>query len=67
MTPAEKQALRAQHTCVLKMTSVNCRACNRGVPYPHMTIDEVKEALAAGRRVAKAAEPALRAGARRRR
>lgn len=67
MTLAEKLELRAQHTCVLKMTSVNCRACNRGVPYPALTVDEIIESLAAGRRESKAAEPALRAGARRRR
>lgn len=67
MTPDEKRALRAKHTCVKTMESRSCTACSNGVPYPHMTVDEIIESLAIGRQEAKAAEPALRAGARRRR
>lgn len=62
----EKLALRAQHTCIKEMTSVRCRACNSGVPYPALTVDEIIESLAAGRREATAAQPALVAGGRRR-
>jgi hypothetical protein len=37
---ATKAELRRQHTCIMKTSSMDCRACNRGVPYPHMTIEE---------------------------
>jgi hypothetical protein len=67
VTYAEKMALRSKHTCVLRNESRSCTACNRGVPYPALTVDEIIESLAAGRREAKAAEPALAAPSRRRR
>lgn len=31
----EDAKLRRQHTCMKSMSSMNCLACNRGVPYPH--------------------------------
>lgn len=65
MTYAEKMALRSKHTCVIRMESRSCTACNRGVPYPALTVDEIIDGLAAGRREAEAARPALVAGARR--
>lgn len=41
----EKLALRAQHTCVLRMESRSCTACNRGVPYPALTMDETMQSM----------------------
>jgi hypothetical protein len=38
---ATKAELRRQHTCVKDISSINCRACNRGVPYPHESLDEL--------------------------
>lgn len=52
----ENARLRGLHTCTMSMSSMNCRACNRGVPYPHMTIEEIKSALEAGAKERKAAE-----------
>ncbi len=40
--------LRAKHTCMDARsggTSMTCRACNRGVPYPHETIEEIEARL----------------------
>ena len=65
MKLAEKLRLRAQHTCVKDMSSMKCRACNRGVPYPALTIEEIEEALAAGAEVRKAAERTLKRSPRR--
>jgi hypothetical protein len=48
-TPEERAALRAQHTCVKTMSSIGCRACDRGVPYPHQTIEELVESMGANR------------------
>lgn len=53
----ENRALRAQHTCVL--SSMNCRACHDGVPYPALTPDEVQDALRQGREEAEQAYSAL--------
>lgn len=64
MTLAEKLALRAKHTCMLKMSSMRCIGCNAGVPYPALTIAEIEESLAEGRRERRAAAPALRASRR---
>lgn len=33
--------LRAQHTCIRQTSSMACLACNRGVPYPAATVDEI--------------------------
>ncbi len=33
--------LRARHTCMRSMSSMNCRACNAGVPYPHESVDDM--------------------------
>lgn len=41
--------LRAMHTCISAVSSMNCTACNRGVPYPAMTIEEITDAFAAVR------------------
>ena len=41
MSAEEDRKLRAQHTCVKDMSSLGCRACNRGVPYPHATTEEL--------------------------
>jgi len=41
----EDQKLRAQHTCQQSMSSMNCRGCNRGVPFPHPSIEEIIEGM----------------------
>ena len=56
MTNAE---LRAQHTCVLASSSMNCKGCRDGVPYPALSIAEIREALRQGHEEAEAAWPAL--------
>ena len=38
---AQRARLRARHTCVMATSSMNCRACNRGIPYPALTIEEI--------------------------
>ena len=53
------EQLRAMHTCMKTMSSMNCLACNRGVPYPAMTVEEIEDSLASGRRESQAAERAL--------
>lgn len=45
MTLQQKLTLRAQHTCVKKMSSLRCSACNSGVPYPELTIAEMIEQM----------------------
>lgn len=36
------QDFRDLHVCTRMMSSMNCGACNRGVPYPHApTLDEM--------------------------
>ena len=35
------QWLRAQHTCMKDLRSASCAACNRGMPYPHASVDEL--------------------------
>ena len=32
---------RAQHTCMKDISSMNCRACNAGVPYPHESVKDM--------------------------
>ncbi len=39
MSMDERRRLRARHTCVRDMSSMRCRACNRGIPYPPL-VDE---------------------------
>jgi len=50
--------LRAQHPNVL-LCPADCRACSTGIPYPELTIDEIREALAKGHREAEEAYPVL--------
>jgi len=38
---------RSQHTCTKNMSSMNCHACNAGVPYPHQPVDEIMQRGAA--------------------
>jgi hypothetical protein len=45
----ENARLRAQHTCIREMSSMRCRACNAGVPFPHQSIGELLDDLAARR------------------
>lgn len=66
MTPKEKAALRARHTCIKAVSSLRCHACNNGVPYPALTLEEIDELLDGGRE-AEAAMPALLARPGRRR
>lgn len=35
------QDLRDQHICMKAMSSMNCGACNRGVPYPHESVEDM--------------------------
>jgi hypothetical protein len=42
----KENELRQQHTCTQTMSSMNCRACNAGVPYPHQSVDEMIEQMA---------------------
>lgn len=65
MTLAEKQRLRGMHTCIMDMSSMRCRACNRGVPYPALTIAEIEESLRVGRSERKAAEKTIKRSPRR--
>lgn len=44
-TLAEKQRLRSQHTCVLKMDSRTCIGCNTGVPYPALSVEEILQSM----------------------
>ena len=37
----ENARLRARHTCMRDMSSMRCRACNAGVPYPSQSVDEM--------------------------
>ena len=46
----ERARQRAMHTCIKAMSSIRCTACNLGVPYPHATIEEIKDSLANWRR-----------------
>jgi len=39
MSLSERRRLRAQHTCQRDLSSLHCRACNRGVPFPPL-VDE---------------------------
>lgn len=41
----ERQALRAKHTCIAEASSMHCLACNRGVPYPGLSRDEMADAM----------------------
>jgi hypothetical protein len=43
---ARERAQRQQHTCTKNMSSMNCSACNRGVPYPHETVEEILDRMA---------------------
>lgn len=36
-----EEKLRGQHTCIGSMSSLGCRACNRGVPYPHAEVRDL--------------------------
>jgi len=51
--------LRAQHTCIISLSSMRCQACARGAPYPALTLDEIKDALRKGREEADEAWPVL--------
>lgn len=46
----ERARQRAMHTCIKAMSSIRCTACNRGVPYPHATIEEIKGGITQGAR-----------------
>lgn len=37
--------LRALHTCTAGHGSMSCRACSRGVPYPHRTVEEILDEM----------------------
>lgn len=37
--------LRAKHTCVMAASSMRCLACNRGVPYPALTTEELEDMM----------------------
>jgi hypothetical protein len=46
----ERRRLRALHTCVRDISSMNCRACNSGVPYPPLveegaSLEELLDAM----------------------
>lgn len=45
MTKKTDAELRAQHTCTKSMSSMNCRACNAGVPYPHEPVEEMLQRI----------------------
>ncbi len=32
---------RAQHTCVMKASSMGCLGCARGIPYPALTLEDL--------------------------
>lgn len=59
LAAADRDALRRQHTCIMSASSMRCRACDRSVPYPALTLEEISEALGRGREEAEAAVPAL--------
>lgn len=46
----ERRRLRALHTCTRDMSSMQCSACNRGIPYPPLvdegaSFDELLDAM----------------------
>lgn len=57
-TAEGREILRSQHTCMQTASSIGCRACDRGVPYPAKTMDELLRDL---ERADKAARPPAQA------
>jgi hypothetical protein len=49
MTKPTDAELRAMHTCIKDMSSMNCRACNAGIPYPHQSIEELLGSMTTSR------------------
>lgn len=49
LTSQQRIDLRARHTCIRDVSSLHCVACNHGVPYPALTLEEINDALGIGR------------------
>jgi hypothetical protein len=52
MTTNEARALRAKHTCIMQASSMRCLACDRGVPYPALTDEEMDDMMGIERKPA---------------